>query len=68
MISRDVVVDTFMDEVITELERMLSPLVSAGVKDIDVEELSMRALNTVRTRYGYPPTTDRPSLTRKAPA
>lgn len=68
MISHDAVIDRFMDEVITELERMVYPLVSAGVKDIDVEELSMQALNTVRERYGYPPTTDRPSLTRKAPA
>ncbi len=68
MITRAAFVDRFMDEVITELEGLVYPLISAGVTNVDVEELSMRALNIVRERYGYPPTTDRPSLTRKAPA
>ena len=68
MIAREVLIDRFIDEVITELECMAYPLISAGVKDVDIEELSMRALNTVRERHGYPPTTERPNLGRKVPA
>jgi O-acetyl-ADP-ribose deacetylase (regulator of RNase III) len=64
MIAREAFIDRFMTEVITELERLAYPLISAGVQGIDVEELSMKALNTVRVRYGYPPTTERPNLNR----
>ena len=68
MISREVFIDRFMDEVVTEIERMAYPLISAGVTDVDVEELALRALNVVRERHGYPPTTERPNLGRRAPA
>jgi len=68
MITRAAFVDRFMEEVITELEGLVYPLISAGVTNVDVEELSMRALNIVRERYGYPPTTDRPNLRARTPA
>jgi hypothetical protein len=62
VITREAFMDQFMTEVIDELEQMAYPLISAGVPNVDVEELSLRALNIVRARYGYPPTTERPNL------
>jgi O-acetyl-ADP-ribose deacetylase (regulator of RNase III) len=67
-IAEDACIDRFMEEVITELERMAYPLISAGVTGVDVEELTLKALNIVRERYGYPPTTERPNLGRRMPA
>jgi len=51
-----------MEEVVTELETQALQLIAAGIRDVDIEQLSLDAMNDVLSRRGLPLVTDKPNL------
>jgi hypothetical protein len=66
-VSQELLLLSVMDEFIDELERRAYPLISAGVRDTDIAQLSLDAWNAVARRHGMPERTDKPNLSGDQP-